>query len=409
MIAANRVQFGRFVLWKAGLRPIGYGRSFAPAAIAPPHPMSNATPASETPLAQDELAGASAPTLRARGSVHVKLNDADLGHWRNLSLLMLTAAAVGIEVVPFIGDIEMASPWIFHACAVVCLLTGLAFRQVPLDRMQALGRGVLTVGSGVITVLVATTYPVSWFALFYFWPLLAAAYVFTRAGFIATVTGVLVAYAAALSINIQHTGEDYPLLAYVMFALGLTTVMIAVRLLREGIDALMQRLEVVSNTDTLTGLANRRTFEREFARLSERATKYSEPLTVLLFDLDHFKAINDTYGHPQGDIALRRFAELLSEASRDDDTPARIGGEEFALIMHGATAADASAFAVRFAATLRADGERDDGNPPVTVSIGVAELSTQTASSEMLLVEADRALYEAKRTGRDRVVIASAP
>ncbi|MDQ8044435.1 MAG: GGDEF domain-containing protein, partial [Patulibacter sp.] len=296
--------------------------------------------------------------------------------------------------------------WILHVTAAICLTMAAPFALVRSDQLVSVGRVVVWVGAGVITLLVATSYPVGWFALFYLWPLLGAAYVHTRGGFAGYVATVLAAYGAALAINGHHTGAAFPTLDYLMFVLATSTVMAAVRGLREGLDVLLDQLQVLSSTDALTGLANRRTFEQEFARCSEHATKTGDALTVLLFDLDHFKAINDLYGHPAGDEALRRFAGLLADAQRPGDTAARIGGEEFALIMRGADAAVASNFATDFGAVLRADGVTGEGRPPLTVSIGVAELTTQTASSSTLLIEADRALYEAKRTGRDRVVVA---
>jgi len=349
------------------------------------------------------------PVRLAKGSVRVRINDADLSQWRPVAFAMFALAGLGIELIPVLDDhVRMNPGWVLHASAVLLVMVAFAFHRVPAERMQEVGRGVLLVGAAVITVLVACTTPITWLAIFYFWPLLAAAYVYTRYQFAALVLGVLAAYGGALLVNVERFGGEFPLLEYLMFVLGTATVMAAVRLLREGIDELMARLEVISATDALTGLANRRTFEREFALASERAAHHEEPLAVLLFDLDHFKAINDTYGHAQGDAVLRRFADLLAGASRAEDLPARIGGEEFALIMHGTDADEAHAFATRFATVLRdANAALPQGEPPVTVSIGVAELSAHVTGHETLLVEADRALYHAKRTGRDRVVLAS--
>jgi diguanylate cyclase (GGDEF)-like protein len=337
----------------------------------------------------------------------MKMMDADLGHWHKMGGAMFVLAALGIELVPALGHLTFAAGWILHACAATCLAMAVPFAVVKVERLVALGRVVVWVGAAVVTVLVATSYPVGWFGLFYLWPLLGAAYVHTRAGFAAFTLTVLGAYGLALAANAHHTGAGFPVLDYLMFVLATTTVMVAVRGLREGLDVLFDQLQMLSSTDSLTGLSNRRTFEQEFARCSEHATKTGEALTVLLFDLDHFKAINDAYGHPAGDDALRRFAALLADARRPGDTAARIGGEEFALIMRGADAAVASNFATDFGAILRRDRAAGEGQPPLTVSIGVAELTTQTASSSTLLIEADRALYEAKRTGRDRVVVAS--
>jgi diguanylate cyclase (GGDEF)-like protein len=347
-------------------------------------------------------------TNRPVGAGTVKLMEADIRHWHKMGGAMFALAALGIELVPLLGRVTFVNGWILHLCALVCVVSGSMFAVVKTTRLVALGRVVVWTGAWAITTLTATGHPVTWFGIFYLWPLLAAAYVYSRIGFAAFTATVLAVYGGALAFNAHHFGDPFPTLNYLMFVLGIATVMVAVRGLREGLDVLLDQLQLLSSTDALTGLANRRTFEQQFVLCSEHATKTGDALTVLLFDLDHFKAINDAYGHPAGDEALRRFAELLAKFSRNGDTAARVGGEEFALIMRGANAAVASNFATDFAAVLRADGASDPSRPPLTVSIGVAELSTQTSSSGTLLIEADRALYEAKRTGRDRVVVATA-
>lgn len=348
------------------------------------------------------------PIPIARGSVRVNINDADLTHWRTLGFAMYILAALGIMLVPLIDPtVEFRPGWVLYGAAAVCAAASLTFLVIPMDRLATVGRVILMFGLLAITGLIATSNPVTWFAIFYLWPLLAAAYVYTRYEFLALNLLTIALHAGALWFQTQTFGTTYPLLELLMWVLGMSTVMVAVRLLREGIDVLMLRLQVISATDALTGLANRRTFEQEFATASQHATRSGEALSVLLFDLDHFKQINDNHGHKEGDNVLQRFAGLLANTCRGDDLPARIGGEEFALIMHGTAANEASVFAERFAEVLRrSNTELAEGEPPVTVSIGVAELSARIQCSETLFVEADRALYEAKRTGRDRVVVA---
>ena len=171
--------------------------------------------------------------------------------------------------------------------------------------------------------------------------------------------------------------------------------------------------------DGLTGLYNRRELQRILKEAVGRYQRYNEPAAIILLDLDHFKSVNDTYGHHIGDSVLRRVSSLLLDLARTDDKVARYGGEELAVIMPRATieiAAEAaehlrSAVSARpfvFAQTTddpySKHGERTaDGKllVPITVSLGVAVLSSDVDSAHALIEGADRALYEAKRAGRN--------
>jgi two-component system cell cycle response regulator len=163
-------------------------------------------------------------------------------------------------------------------------------------------------------------------------------------------------------------------------------------------------------TDPLTGLYNRRYLEVHLKSLVARAVADAKPICVLLFDIDHFKGINDTYGHDAGDDVLRDFSERLRRGVRGIDLVARYGGEEFVLIM---PETDAS-FAATVAERLRSDVEkvlfttRSGASFPVTVSIGLAEWRGAADTSEALIKRADQALYAAKRAGRNRVVASAA-
>ncbi len=159
------------------------------------------------------------------------------------------------------------------------------------------------------------------------------------------------------------------------------------------------RLDALSRTDVLTGLANRRAFSEEAGK------RGGQPYAVLMIDIDHFKAINDTHGHAAGDAALRSVADALNGALREHDLLARWGGEEF-IAMIDVEGARAVADRVReaVAATPFRFG---DASPPLRVSIGLA-VATPDEALEAVAAKADRALYEAKRSGRDRVVEFSA-
>jgi diguanylate cyclase (GGDEF)-like protein len=154
--------------------------------------------------------------------------------------------------------------------------------------------------------------------------------------------------------------------------------------------------------DELTGLLNRRGFFAAARELSAQQARYSEPVSVLLFDLDHFKKINDRYGHAAGDAALRQFAETVSSKMRASDVVARFGGEEFVAMLPG-TIGDAAVAAERVRLAFEATGANIAGQPlAATVSIGVAS-GVAGADLSAILSAADAALYRAKENGRNRV------
>jgi diguanylate cyclase (GGDEF)-like protein len=172
------------------------------------------------------------------------------------------------------------------------------------------------------------------------------------------------------------------------------------RLTSEG--AVLRQLAV---TDGLTGLNNHRCFHERLIEEFRRADRYGEPLSLVLLDLDHFKALNDHFGHPSGDSVLRQVGELLQRSVRDTDLLARYGGEEFAVLLPKAPPEGALTVAERIWRDL--DEVRVEGvkSALVTASLGVATHPFPPfASPADLLGAADRTLYEAKRLGRNRVV-----
>lgn len=174
---------------------------------------------------------------------------------------------------------------------------------------------------------------------------------------------------------------------------------------------LERRLAQEARTDALTGCANRRAFleaaEAEFARVQ----RYGGDLSLLMLDLDHFKFINDDRGHPAGDEALREVARLCLGALRSQDVIARIGGEEFAVLLPETGPQEAAEVAERLRTALKEAEVRLPGGPPVriTTSVGVAALEAGDPGVEVVIQRADRALYDAKAAGRDRVVASVRP
>jgi two-component system, cell cycle response regulator len=182
------------------------------------------------------------------------------------------------------------------------------------------------------------------------------------------------------------------------------------KLYQERLRGMVSSAVELAVTDSLTGLYNRRYLDAHLASAVARALATEKPLCVLIFDIDHFKDVNDTYGHVAGDDVLKDFSDRLRRGVRGIDLVARYGGEEFMLVMPETD----EAFARSVAERLRSDVEkvpfetRSAPAIPVTVSIGIAEWRGPLDTAEDVVRRADRALYSAKREGRNRVVASAA-
>jgi diguanylate cyclase (GGDEF)-like protein len=162
---------------------------------------------------------------------------------------------------------------------------------------------------------------------------------------------------------------------------------------------LMQQVQKMADTDALTGLANRRTFQQVLEKELSRAARNGDQVTLMMLDVDHFKMFNDTHGHQAGDEVLQKVAKTLHDACRDFDTAARYGGEEFAVILPSCSPRESLPVAER----LRALVGEVKTVAPVTASAGVATFPNHAADFTALIKAADEALYESKRAGRDRI------
>jgi two-component system, cell cycle response regulator len=160
----------------------------------------------------------------------------------------------------------------------------------------------------------------------------------------------------------------------------------------------------LSTTDPLTGLWNFRYLSMSLAREIERSTRFDRPLAVLMLDLDHFKQVNDVHGHQRGDTVLRELASRVQEQIREVDTFARYGGEEFVVVLPETTVEGAAQLADRICQAVRREPFRHDGEEPleVTLSVGGAAFPEHGSSPATLMRAADKALYVAKNSGRDR-------
>jgi len=166
----------------------------------------------------------------------------------------------------------------------------------------------------------------------------------------------------------------------------------------------MHELAREANHDPLTGLRNRRRFEEDLRTELARSHRYGVPGALLMLDLDHFKQVNDTLGHPAGDRVLTEIGDVLRGRARETDLLARLGGDEFAVVLPRCELGEAEEVAGEIAAAIREQMEREPELPPITASIGVAPFgSGQRLSYETVLGRADAAMYAAKGSGRDRV------
>ncbi|MHC3994840.1 GGDEF domain-containing protein [Thiomicrolovo sp. ZZH C-3] len=167
-------------------------------------------------------------------------------------------------------------------------------------------------------------------------------------------------------------------------------------------------LEYSARHDALTGLYNRHVLEKQLQTEVGRAERYEHPLSLFMLDIDHFKKINDTYGHHVGDMALRKVAGVLKHTVRQTDFAARYGGEEFVIILPETTHEKAMELAERLRSEIAAEPYMTsaEGSFSLTVSLGVSSLSAHIDTDAKLLEAADAAMYVAKKTGRNRVVSA---
>jgi diguanylate cyclase (GGDEF)-like protein len=168
---------------------------------------------------------------------------------------------------------------------------------------------------------------------------------------------------------------------------------------------MVQSLEEQATTDGLTGLVNHRTFQERFSAMLGRADRHKFRVAMLLTDIDHFKKVNDTYGHPTGDAVLKRVAAILKASARKIDIVARYGGEEFALVLEGTDRAGARQLAERIREEVSGQTfESSKGPFKATLSLGVSVYPDDGKVKQDIIACADKALYAAKHAGRNRTV-----
>jgi len=215
------------------------------------------------------------------------------------------------------------------------------------------------------------------------------------------------AYAAGSSANLVVSHED--ITARKRAEEALVKAKASLEKANRELDLALVREQQLSRTDGLTRIGNRRYFFDLATHECAEAKRYRRELAVVLFDVDHFKRINDTVGHQAGDDVLQCVARIAEKHLREVDILARYGGEEFIVLLPGSSAQEAAGVAERIRTSIAATCEPAGETPvTVTISVGVAEFPGHASSLEPLVRCADRALYQAKRSGRNRTVIFSA-
>ena len=295
-----------------------------------------------------------------------------------VALICATAVLCGVAMIVFARHLPPGDFWLSSALAAGCLMTTM--------------------------VIIADDQVASLYAVVYVWVGFDAFFFLARRTAFLHLIAAAVQYAVALSLTAAPGQAEAG--RWLMLMGTVAVIGTLADLLRERSERLITRLGDAARTDALTGLLNRRGFEERIADELARAHRNGRPVSLLVGDLDHFKSINDRFGHHLGDDVLREFGDLVTSTKRVVDGAARIGGEEFALLLPETDEHGAFLFAERLRRSVRetiaVPGDR------VSVSFGVATFPRHGEHPDDLLRSADQAMYLAKGLGRDRSVIYSA-
>ncbi|MFA9269539.1 MAG: GGDEF domain-containing protein [Baekduiaceae bacterium] len=317
------------------------------------------------------------------------------------TLRRVSAAGDLIAVVMLLGTTVLPDPdpsdhrsLYFVALAPLTLGLILLFgRRLPERTIKLVA---ITGTIAAVSLMVSQILPLGAALMFYCWPAVMAGYFCTRR----EITGnlLLIAGGSAIALAVSRSDE-------ITGSTWLATVIIST-IVALTVGRLVEQVTKVATIDELSGLLNRSAFGPILDREFERARTSRQPVSVVIFDLDHFKLVNDRFGHAAGDDAIRLFGALLARETRDVDVAARVGGEEFTVLLFGMDEAAAVRWAEGVSALLIA--ETLDEEVALSTSAGVACACPATQSPEDLLQAADRALYAAKAGGRRCVVTAGA-
>lgn len=350
--------------------------------------------------------------LKRRSEIYLRAASAGLVIATGLTLLLARGA------IPDRLSIDIAN---------ALMLIGLGLAWSALRRFEGQVAPAWLVLAGGVVWLIACTFPVFYASLGQRMALnaaISAAYSFAAAyellrgrrdvlsarralavaclchGFFVIGRGVYVLFIDAPA-NLFQASPIQALLMAEPVVMIVAIAVLGVGLVREEAETSLRRS---ADTDALTGVLNRGAFFAGAEEMIRVARRDRRPMALLLFDLDHFKAINDRYGHLMGDLVLGAFTRAVSNVVRATDRVGRIGGEEFAVLVSGIEAATATAIAERIRFDFSQTGVSHEGKVlTATVSAGIAVARGGAIDLKAMVAEADRALYDAKRAGRDRV------
>jgi len=328
------------------------------------------------------------------------------GPARFLAFLYVSGATLGLASMALPQPAGTNYLGIYLIIAAAYVMAGLTLRFGSAHPRATLHTA-LAVGTLLITLgILATGQDMSVYGLFYIWVVLDAFYSLSRRYALVHVGLVAMAYAIVLALQ-EPTG------AAERWLITVGTVLVAgllVGFMRGRVDTLVgelrgavSRLEEIARTDPLTGLLNRRGFDEVLDRELARSHRSGEPCCLMIADLDHFKRVNDRSGHAAGDAALKQTAALITDSVRRGDLVARLGGEEFAVVLPEIDSNGGLVIAERLRRELQAFfAGRAVG---LTISIGLASAPQDGSEAPALTVVADRALYLAKSRGRNRSMV----
>lgn len=345
------------------------------------------------------------PALNWWGAAYI-LGAISIGVWTLASALLPETLALALNAIGFVAcGMVWSAARVFHGRKPnwVALPLGavvwLVVIMCPPDETSMMR---LTIGAGIVAAYAVLTANELWSerrkVMQRRWPALLVPVLH---GFVLMLP-ILLGHALRASGSSFGAGIWVPIFAFELVLYAVGTVFVIFMLVS---DRAVQVHKTAASIDPLTGMFNRRGFSEATARVIEREANAGRPVTVLIFDIDHFKSINDRFGHAAGDEILKLFAIVVTNALRMTDLSGRIGGEEFAALLP-CSIEEAVSAAERVREAFAASGIAvDDAPVDTTVSIGVAGGPPGT-ELEVLLAAADTALYQAKRGGRNRVEVA---